>query len=668
MPLPAIRLDNRTAQDIVDEAKRLIPRLCPEWTDHNVSDPGIAIVELFAWMTEMLLYRTNQVPEKNYIRFLEMIGIRLSPPRAAQVPVTFYLSGPQMDEKTIELGAEVATMRTETAPAIVFTTEADLTIRPPVLADAYTQRASHGDAGWAKHDLGRLELQDESIVLFPNPPRKDDGFYFALRNDHSHHVLAVIVGCRAAEGAGVDPSKPPVEWEVWQSPLARWVACTVEHDGTGGFNNDGEIVLRLPAMAEEEFANRRAYWLRCRLVDNGRPQYEVSPQIERFCRLESRGGTVGARHATTVENERLGQSTGDAGQVFMLSNSPILWRDPATDHLIVEPIGEVPQEWHEVEDFADAAPGDRCYTLDGDGTLTLGPALLQPDGSRYHFGAVPPKGSGLRFSRYQYGGGVAGNVPAGAVSVLKSSIPYVAHVRNYERALGGRDAQDLEDAKLGAARQLRSQARAVTAEDFEFHASRAPGIARARCLAPGAQPGDGFAIGPGQVFVLVLPQLESVERPRPQQLVLSDDLRRIVLDDLCARSVIGIGVEVRLPEITWISVTADLIVAEHSHADILARVRRRAERDLYAYLNPYTGGPAQGGWPFGRDLHLSEIYGLLQRIPSVEYVEGVRMEIHEPGGSSPRPAPPRIVVPRYGLVCSAEHTIHVATPRRDRIG
>jgi predicted phage baseplate assembly protein len=460
-----------------------------------------------------------------------------------------------------------------------------------------------------------------------------------------------------------------VEWEVWQSPLTRWVACTAEHDGTGGFNTDGEIVLRLPAMAEEEFAGRRAFWLRCRLVDTGQPQYAVSPQIERYCRLESRGGTVGARHAITVRNEMLGQSSGDAGQVFKLSNSPVLSRDPGTDHLIVQPAGEQPQDWREVEDFADAAGGDRCYTLDCDGTLTLGPSLPQPDGSRYHFGAVPPKGSQLRFSRYQYGGGVEGNVPVGAVSVLKTSIPYVSHVRNYERALGGRDAQDVEDAKLGAARQLRSQARAVTAEDFEFHASRAPGIARARCLAPGAQPGDPSAISPGQVFVLVLPQLESVERPGKDQLVLPENLRRMVLDDLLARSVIGIGVEVRLPEITWIAVTADLVVAERSHAATIARVRARAERELYAYLNPYTGGPSRNGWPFGRDLHLAEIYGLLQRIPSIEYVEGVRMEIGEPGGSSPpRPAPPLVVVPRYGLVCSAEHTIRVTTPRRDRIG
>jgi len=75
MGLPAPDLDDRRFQDIVDEAKRLIPRYCPEWTNHNLSDPGVALIELFAWMSEMILYRLNQVPERFYSKFLELIGI-----------------------------------------------------------------------------------------------------------------------------------------------------------------------------------------------------------------------------------------------------------------------------------------------------------------------------------------------------------------------------------------------------------------------------------------------------------------------------------------------------------------------------------------------------------------------------------------------------------------
>src|SRR5512143_1885491 len=126
MPLPAPNLDDRTFQQIVDDTKRQIALRCPEWTDHNVSDPGVTLIELFAWMTEMLLYRVNQVPEKMYVKFLELLGVRLDPPRAAQAPVTFYLSAPQPNIVVIPADTEIATVRTETSPAIIFTTEADL--------------------------------------------------------------------------------------------------------------------------------------------------------------------------------------------------------------------------------------------------------------------------------------------------------------------------------------------------------------------------------------------------------------------------------------------------------------------------------------------------------------------------------------------------------------
>src|SRR5690242_10003854 len=142
MPLPTPSLDDRHFQDIVDQVKSMIPRYCPEWTDHNVSDPGVTLIELFAWMTDMLLYRVNQVPDKNYIKFMELLGIKLEGPRAASAPVTFYLSAAQPGEVTIAADTEVATVRTETNPAIIFTTESALALRPPVLIDGFTRNAS----------------------------------------------------------------------------------------------------------------------------------------------------------------------------------------------------------------------------------------------------------------------------------------------------------------------------------------------------------------------------------------------------------------------------------------------------------------------------------------------------------------------------------------------
>src|SRR5438874_6750124 len=107
MSLPAPNLDDRRFQDIVDEAKRRITRYCPEWTDHNVSDPGIALIELFAWMTEMILYRLNQVPDKHYVKFLELMGIRLFAPVAARADLVFWLAAPLPSAVRIPIGTQV---------------------------------------------------------------------------------------------------------------------------------------------------------------------------------------------------------------------------------------------------------------------------------------------------------------------------------------------------------------------------------------------------------------------------------------------------------------------------------------------------------------------------------------------------------------------------------
>ncbi|OGN87554.1 MAG: putative baseplate assembly protein, partial [Chloroflexi bacterium RBG_13_46_14] len=138
MSLQTPNLDDRKFQDIVSEARSRIPLYCPKWTDYNLSDPGITLIEMFAWIVDMLLYRLNRVPEKNYIKFMEMIGIRLEPPKPAKVNMTFRLSAAQPEQVTIPQGTEVATVRTETQDAVSFTTDQAFTIVLPSLSYALT--------------------------------------------------------------------------------------------------------------------------------------------------------------------------------------------------------------------------------------------------------------------------------------------------------------------------------------------------------------------------------------------------------------------------------------------------------------------------------------------------------------------------------------------------
>ncbi|HEX8921574.1 MAG TPA: baseplate J/gp47 family protein [Pyrinomonadaceae bacterium] len=80
MPIKLPNLDDRTFADLVQEAQALIPVYSPEWTNHNESDPGITLIELFAYLTEMLMYRLNRVTDANVSAFLKLIdGIERIP-------------------------------------------------------------------------------------------------------------------------------------------------------------------------------------------------------------------------------------------------------------------------------------------------------------------------------------------------------------------------------------------------------------------------------------------------------------------------------------------------------------------------------------------------------------------------------------------------------------
>ena len=132
MTLPAPNLDDRRFQDLVDEAKRFVQQRCPEWSDHNVSDPGVTLIELFAQMTDQLVYRLNRVPERNYVKFLELIGLRRHPPTSAHAPVTFWLAAIPTEKKLIPAGTEVSTLRTTAEDALEFTTMADVVVVPVI--------------------------------------------------------------------------------------------------------------------------------------------------------------------------------------------------------------------------------------------------------------------------------------------------------------------------------------------------------------------------------------------------------------------------------------------------------------------------------------------------------------------------------------------------------
>ena len=646
MALPVPNLDDRRFQDLVDDAKRLVQQKCPEWTDHNVSDPGVTLIELFAWMTDQLIYRLNRVPDRNYVKFLELIGVNLFPPTAARSQVTFWLSSPQPDVVRIPAGTQTATVRTETDEAVVFATTEDLPIIPSSLAEL----GSMVDGKTYRDQWAALE-KGTGFTCFKDVPAPGDALYVGLSEAVPSNAVRLRFSCHI-EGVGVDPTNPPLIWEAWSGE--DWEPCELDSDTTGGLNRDGDVVIHVPRSHTASLVSKkRAGWVRARVTElmEGQPAYSASPSITSLNAITI-GGTADAVNAELVLGEDVGISAGVPGERFSLRRGPVV---PGDEPAILEVSSQEGwEEWTEVADFAGSGSNDRHFVLElSNGEIRLGPAVRMEDGTIRQFGAVPEKNARLRLRAYRTGGGRKGNLSARALTVLKSSIPFVSRVENRRAASGGVDGEDIENDKVRGPIRLRTRGRAVTTEDFEHLAREAaPEVARIRAVAAG----DGTDAG--SVRVLVVPAAAATDGGslRFEQLVPGEETLQAITDRLEEARVIGTRAIVEPPVYRGVTVVAKLRARPRQNPN---RLQDEAIRALYAYFDPITGGPEGTGWPFGRPVNVGEVYSVLQGLRGTEVVEDARLFGADPITGQRGQQTQRLEVEPHALVFSYEHQVLV---------
>src|SRR5436190_10496629 len=110
MALESPNLDDRTFEELLTDAKRRVVQSCPGW-ELTPSDPGVVLLEAFAYITDLMLYRLNRVPVKAYIEFLRLMGISLYPPNAARAELQFSLKAPRKEPLDIPAFTRVSTAR-----------------------------------------------------------------------------------------------------------------------------------------------------------------------------------------------------------------------------------------------------------------------------------------------------------------------------------------------------------------------------------------------------------------------------------------------------------------------------------------------------------------------------------------------------------------------------
>ena len=372
---------------------------------------------------------------------------------------------------------------------------------------------------------------------------------------------------------------------------------------------------RLNKLAE----SKNLFWFRALWQDGS---FTQSPQLQ-LIRLN----TTSAINLVTVNEERLGSSDGTPNQKFSLSQTPVfrdseIWvaepdiqptvdtgpRVATASHDSTERAKAKRWRWNRVADFYASRPEDRHYTLDEDsGIVEFG------DGQR---GRIPPEGANNIIANYRWHAGKQGNLPADSIKVLIGELPEVDAVSNAEPSGGGSDSERTDDARYRGIRSLRHRYRAVTLTDYEA-------LAREASSAIGATRALNYPDRPGEITVRIVPRpavnsdgnLDLKKKLVPTQALL--DTVRAYLDQRRL-----ITTRIRVAQARYHVIIIELRVSLNPYPRE-ALVLEEIKKKLFHYLHPTEGGPDNAGWPFGRLLHISEVFAAVEQIAGVDVVNDV---------------------------------------------
>jgi predicted phage baseplate assembly protein len=659
MPLEDLlpRLDDRTYDDLVREVRTRIARYAPEWrpgasawTDVNDSDPGVTLAQVFAWLSEMLIYRMNRVPALNYVKFLQLIGIELKPAEPAIAEVRFPVDAafPQTVVR-VPMRAQLSADAGDGGPTLVFeTTRAFVAFRAALEAVVgydpdtnYTDlTANNAQAAQPFEAFGSRAPEGAFLALgFQDPsPLPSETLDLAFVVAGSQQGVAHVT-CSGAAAASVSPAR--LAWEYCDA--GAWRALTLLRDDTLALTRTGHVLLRLPAAGIPVAAKASVppadpvtrYWLRARVV---KTQYERPPRL-----LAIRANTTEVEQAETIRDEVLGGSDGSRDQRFRLANRPVL---EGSLKLEIQVSDEGPERWMEVPDLLGSGPTDDHFILNRtSGEIRLGDGVNGNIPVAY----VGDPGGNVVAREYRFGGGRRGNVPSGTITTLATAVPGIdpAGVGNLLAAHSGRDEETLDEAKKRAPSSLRSRDRAVTAGDFEYLAAQAASIKRAKAL-PGFHPDFPYLKLPGIVSVIVVPDADPGD-PMPMP---SDGTLRQVCRYLDDRRLVTTEVFVLKPQYQKIEVRGDVVALDAADA---ALVHEDIVTSLVDYFHPLRGGEDGKGWPFGGTIHYSRVYQRVFGVPGVASVARLTIVLDE----EEQPDCTDVPIARHGLLYSADHTISV---------
>lgn len=645
MPLPIPDLDDRRFDDLSAELQSRLLRQLPELTQVAPGDPVHAFVDLFAWLTETVIYRANRIPERQRRAFLNLLQISLHPARPARGLVCIDTTEVQL------IGSEAALK----AGQVSFSTVGEVQATPLTLRVLIKQEMDASALTSAQVTLDQLRSQYNvepcafrPLTLMPGVDPLStvgsvDGYlYLALalnktrliaqRDKVLEQLAGIVLNIGLAPETEIDGdiattlTPRHLQWELawWADPAEQdevtYLPLEVVNDSSQGGRRSGVARLRLPRSAamftlpevgDPRFAGfedtppeapadlapgQLLFWLRVRCKDDD--------LVLGYMGVNA----VDVEGVGIARDLMVGSGTGQPDQSLTLPNSDI---DENTIELEVQELNQF-QPWQLVSHFAGSGPDDRVYTLDpATGVI------------RFGHGMRPAANARIRARYYRYGGGSRSNLSADSIKEISNGSRL--KLRHEWPTRGGVDRESVTAAEQRIPAFLGHRDRAVTGDDFARLALDNPLRPTARANAiPGFFPGSNLnAVRrdvPGVVSVFVLPPFDpavgSVPRPTAGMI-------REVYEYLSARTLIGTELYVLSPQYQPLALALSIEVTDPATEQ---QTFRAVEEVLLHYLWPLPPyGPRGAGWPLKRAVEINELRTQAGRVDGIEAINGLRL-------------------------------------------
>jgi len=575
--IPVPDLDTIAFDALVEEGRALIPRYAPDWTDHNLHDPGITLLDLLAWLVDQQVYRIGFVGDAHLRAFGALLGVKPKPAQPAQ-GLLWPPAGLLQSETTLPAGTRAWPVH---QPELIFTTVDDVRLSGAALEKIMTAWAAGKPARVRPDGSGAIRLDPATASLELSLDR-------ALFPDATA-ASTLAVGL---EFAGALPDLGPnivlIAFDyrsngIWNRAGSRWIV--------GGTRRSGAALLDLAAGHDEVTALRLDFTgfpvplLPTRLALNVLPLVQIE----------------------TLPALKLGEALGLPDLELTLPAGALPDQKTACNPLRIQTLESGKTvDWRGVDDLAVLGPKDNAYVLDESrARIRFGNGVN---------GRMPPADHQIDRRALDLTVGAEGNLIAGVEWSVQGLATGASPWKNREPMSDGCDAWDRE-ALLTALRR-RSRARSAMLTDAEL-----------RDAATGLQ---GFGLERAEVLPRFLPTLPRRPVPGARTLLLhpgdgvqgSDAWVDAIERRLAPRRVLGERLSLAAAEPVSIAVAADLLIASGSDAPAIEEAVRTV---LQARLSASRKAPTIEPWPSGRPVTIGELEALVAGVEGVVAVPRLRI-------------------------------------------